>query len=181
MAELTVESTYGRALYEAARDENKVDTILDEIKQIKDLFMTESDFYEFINTPVLSGAEKKDAVEQIFKGKISSEVLNFLFILIDKRRTKAFPGIVNHYQSILDEIAGISKGVIYSVEPLTVEQLEQFEQKTGKLLKKNVKLENRIDTSILGGVKVFIEGKVIDATIRKRLHDLKGSLKGSTL
>lgn len=181
MAELTVESTYGRALYEAARDENKVDTILDEIKQIKDLFMTEPDFYEFINTPVLSGAEKKDAVEQVFKGKISSEVLNFLFILIDKRRTKAFPGIVNQYQSILDEIAGISKGVIYSVEPLTGEQLEQFEQKTGKLLNKNVKLENRIDTSILGGVKVFIEGKVIDATIRKRLHDLKGSLKGSTL
>ncbi|MBN7773070.1 F0F1 ATP synthase subunit delta [Clostridium aminobutyricum] len=181
MAELTVESTYGRALFEAARDENKVEIILDEVKQIRDLFIAEPDFYEFINTPVLSGAEKKHAVEQIFQGKISPEVLNFLFILIDKRRTRAFSGIVNQYQSILDEIAGISKGVIYSVEPLTGEQLEQFEQKTGKLLKKNVKLENKIDTTILGGVKVFIEGKVLDATIRKRLDDLKGNLKSGTL
>jgi len=82
MAELTVEMTYGKALYEAARDTKKVEIILEEINEIKELFQAEPDFYEFVNTPVIAGAKKKAAVEKIFTGRISPEVLNFLYILI---------------------------------------------------------------------------------------------------
>lgn len=181
MAELTVEMTYGKALFEAARDENKIELILEEIKEIRDLFQAEPDFYEFINTPVLAGAKKKDAVEKIFAGRISTEVLNFLCILIDKRRTKNFNKIVDQYQKIIDVSEGVSSGDIYSAEALTEEQLLAFEEKTGKLLRKKVKLENKVDTTILGGVKIFVEGKVIDATIRKRLQDLEFSLNNVTL
>lgn len=181
MAELTVEMTYGKALFEAARDANKVELILEEIKEMKELFQTEPDFYEFVNTPIIAGAKKKAAVEKIFTGRISPEVLNFLYILIDKRRTRNFGKIVDQYQKIIDISEGVSSGDIYSVEALTEEQLLAFEEKTGKLLRKNVKLENKVDPSILGGIKIFVEGKVIDATIRKRLQDLELSLNNVTL
>ncbi|MDD2484008.1 MAG: F0F1 ATP synthase subunit delta [Eubacteriales bacterium] len=181
MAELTVETTYGKALYEAARDTNKIDLILEEISQIRDLIEAEAGFREFLNTPVLAGAKKKKAVSEIFKDKVSPEVLNFLYILIDKRRTRNFGKIVYQYQKTINENNGISAGTITSVEPLTEEQLRAFEDKTGKLLRKNVSLENKVDASILGGVKIFIEGKIIDASVKKRLQDLEGSLMNVTL
>lgn len=181
MAELTVEMTYGKALFEAAKDANKIELIFEEIKEIAKLFKNEPDFYEFVNTPIISGAKKKTAVEKIFTGRISPEVLNFLYILIDKRRTKNFGKIVDQYQKIINISEGVSSGDIYSVEELTKQQLLAFEEKTGKLLRKNVKLENKVDPSILGGVKIFVEGKVIDATIRKRLQDLELSLNNVTL
>jgi len=181
MAELTVEMTYGKALFDAAKDVNKIELILDEITGIQDVFVAEPDFYEFVNTPIISGAKKKAAVEKIFTGRISPEVLNFLYILIDKRRTKNFGKIIDQYQKIINVSEGVSSGDIYSVEALTEEQLLAFEQKTGKLIRKNVKLENKVDPSILGGVKIFVEGKIIDATIRKRLQDLELSLNNVTL
>lgn len=177
MAELTVETTYGKALYGAAVELNHVNEVLEEMKAICTLFNDEPEFFEFFNTPILSGAEKKEVMQKIFEGKISSEVYNFLRILIDKRRTSSFKNILKEYQFLVNQGQGISAGTIFSVEPLTDEQLKNFEEKTGKLLRKNIKLTNKIDSSILGGVKLFVEGKVIDATIRKRLQDLEGSIK----
>jgi ATP synthase, F1 delta subunit len=177
MAELTVESTYGKALFEAAKEVDKVELILEELNAIRAIFQEEPDFYEFFNTPVLSGPEKKKVIEKVFTGQLSDETYNFLCILIDKRRTCNFDRIVKEYQHLLNQSVGIFAGTINSVEPLTDIQLSNFEEKTGKLLRKNVKLINKLDPSILGGVKIFIEGKVIDATIRKRLQDLEGSIK----
>ena len=177
MAELTVEITYGKALFEAARDMNKVDQILEELKAISVIFKQEPDFYEFFITPVLSGPEKKKVIEKVFAGRISNEMYNFLLILIDKRRTESFNRIAREYQKLVDEHLGMSSGTVVSAVPLTEDQVNSFEEKTGKLLKKNIKLTNKIEPSILGGVKVFIEGKVIDASIRKQLQDLEGRIK----
>ncbi len=177
MAELTVENTYGKALFEAAKDVNKVDVILEEIIAVRDVFRQESDFNAFFNTPALSGPEKKKVVERVFSKEISVEVCNFLYVLIDKRRTSHFSKIVKEYQRLVNEQNGVSFGTIYSIEPLTDVQLRGFEEKTGKLLKKTIKLKNEIDSSIMGGVKIFVEGKVIDASIRKRLHEMESSIK----
>lgn len=177
MAELTVEITYGKAMFEAARDVNKVDLILDELKSVNEILQQEPEFREFFNTPVLSGPEKKKVVENIFTGQISDETLNFLMILIDKRRTASFGRIVREYQKLVEQDLGISLGTILSVEPLTDIQLSSFNEKTGNLLKKNVKLVNKLEPSILGGVKIFIEGKVIDASVRRQLQDLEGRIR----
>lgn len=177
MAELTVEITYGKALFEAAADRNKVDAILEELTEISAIFQQNPDFYEFFSTPVISEQEKKLVVEQIFEGRISQETLNFLRVLIDKRRMTSFQRIVKAYQKLINENHGISLGTIFSVEPLTDMQLSSFEEKTAKLLRKNVKLVNKIDAYLLGGIKIFIEGKVIDASIRKQLQNLEGSIR----
>jgi len=179
MAELTVETTYGKALLEAAQDTGKVDVILEEIKEIREIFRQEPGFWAFFNTPVCSGPEKKAVVEKVFSGWISDEVLNFLSILIDKRRTSGFERIVREYERLVNESKGLASGTITSAEPLTDEQLASFEEKTGALLHKNVKLENKVEPSILGGVRIFIEGKVIDASVKTQLRDLEIRIKQS--
>lgn len=177
MAELTVEITYGKALFEAAADMNKTDAVLEELKEISTIFQKNPDFSEFLSTPVISGPEKKQVIEEVFRDRISQETLNFLLVLIDKRRMGSFPRIVKEYQKLINQDQGISLGTVFSVEPLTDIQLRSFEEKTAKLLKKNVKLDNKTDAFLLGGIKIFIEGKVIDASIRKQLQDLESSLK----
>ena len=177
MAELTVEITYGKALYEAARDVDKVDIILEELKEISTVFQNNPDFSEFFCTPVISGPEKKQVVEQIFGDRISQETVNFLLVLIDKRRMISFNRIVKEYHKLINQEQGISLGTVFSVEPLTDIQLSSFEEKTARLLQKKVKLVNKTDGYLLGGIKIFIEGKIIDASIRKQLRDLEGSIK----
>ena len=177
MAELTVATTYGKALYEAAFDMNKTDIILEEAQELLEIFKENTEFIEFIKTPVISAAEKKETIGKIFSGKICNELLNLLYLLIDKRRGGEFGNIIRRFKHLIDESQGYSIGTIFSVNPLSADQLGTFEEKTGNLIRKNVKLENKTDSAIIGGVRIFIEGKVIDATIRKRLNDLSESLR----
>ena len=176
MAELTVDFTYGQALFEAAQEGNKTELIAEEGKAMVEIFHNEKTFLEFVATPVYAAHEKKEAVGKVFEGKVSPELINLLYVLIDKGRAKHFERIIKRYLELLDESHGFSRGTIYSVAPLTDAQLASFEEQTGKLLKKQVKLENLLDASMLGGVKVFIEGKMIDASIQSRLAGLTESL-----
>lgn len=176
MAELTVEKAYATALYDVAKDTGKEDTILSEITDIKKLLINNSEFFEFLKTPVIEQKNKKEAFEDIFAGLISKEMLHFMYILIDKRRTSKFLKIADMYATLRNESKNISTGTIFSAINLSDEQIEDFEEKVSALIGKKVKLKNIKDTSIIGGVKIFVEGKVIDATIKKRLADLGQNL-----
>lgn len=176
MADVTVDMTYGKALYSAAKDLDRVQEMLAEAEELSELLEKESQFFEFMCTPVISAKEKKDVVSKVFKDQLSQELQNFLFILIDKGRVRHYHRIVRQYRHILHESEGFSAGTIFSVLSLTPEQIESFEEQTGKLLKKRVKLENKIDRKLIGGVRIFIEGKVIDASIKGRLNTLKETI-----
>ena len=70
----------------------------------------------------------------------------------------------------------MSSGTVYSVEPLKPEQLARLEEETASLLQKKVKLENKLDAKLMGGVKILIDGRIIDASIRKRFENLSSQL-----
>jgi ATP synthase F1 delta subunit len=100
-------------------------------------------------------------------------LLNFIYILIDKHRIGQIRSIAKAFNRLADEREGVVKGDIYSVVELSEEQLARFEEETGKLLNKRVKLRNERDTSLIGGVRLYIDGKLIDASVRGRLNNLK--------
>ena len=176
MAELTIDRTYGSALYQAAVETDKKDLILDEACQVLGIFEQETDFYTFVNYPAISVKEKKAVLKNVFQGRICQELLNFLYILADKGRTYHFPKIVKAYQEMVNQDEGFSSGTVYSVEPLKPEQLARLEEETASLLQKKVKLENKLDAKLMGGVKILIDGRIIDASIRKRFENLSSQL-----
>lgn len=179
MAELTVELTYGSALMGAAEDTDKKQLILDEACQVLELMKTEPDFHAFINYPAISADEKKKVLREIFEGKICDELMNFLCILVDKRRTMNFEGIIKVYKELIEKEEGVSYGTVYSVVPLSEEKLTQLEKEASKLLRTKVKLTNEIDSKLLAGIKILVEGKIIDASYRKRLDELASQMKKS--
>lgn len=176
MAELTVDKTYAKGLFLAAKERSKTDAIMQEAKELAALFDREKEFFQFICSPIVSGSEKKQAVRSVFEGRISQEMVNFLLVLIDKGRAGHLQRIVKQYELLLNESLGFSRGVIYSVAPLSEEQLTSFEEKIGYMINKKVKLDNRTDKNLIGGVRIFVEGRLIDASVKKRLSDLKETM-----
>lgn len=172
MAELTVAMTYGNALFEAAKDLNMVHEIRDTINMIEEVFQDNPDFYELLNSPSLSSENKKYLIKDVFKERINDEVINFLYILIDKRRTTELSRIVRIYEQLVNRDEGFGTGIIYSVSPLSDKQIFEFEEQTGQLLKERVKLNNEIDESLIGGIRILIEGKEINASLKGRLNKL---------
>ena len=176
MAELTIDRTYGTALFEAAGDLGKKDEILEESIGLLDILESEPDLRNFINYPSISPKEKKDVLGKIFEGKLSEEFLNFLYVLIDKGRTVHLEGILKMYKKLINEEAGFTNGTVYSVIPLGEEKITELEAEVSKLLKTNVRLTNEIDPKLIGGVKILAEGKLLDLSIRKKFDDLESQM-----
>ena len=176
MAELTVDLTYGSALYQAAVEVNKKDLILDEAFQVLGVFENEPEFYKFINYPGISAKEKKEVLKNVFEGRICQELLNLLYVLADKGRTARFSKIIKAYKDMVDREEGVTYGTVYSVEPLTDAQITKLEEQLTALLREDTKLKNELDKSLIGGFKVLVDGRIIDASIRKRLQDLGSQL-----
>ena len=174
MAELNVDIIYGHALYLAATELNKVHPILKEGKELLEVLDKEQDFSAFINTPVIPANEKKEVIKRVFENRLSPEMINFLFVLVDKGRTRNLCGIIKAYDKEMNDKDGFAKGKVFSVVPLKEDQLLSLEKETGKLLSRNVKLTNVLDEKLIGGIKILIEGKIIDASIRSRLESLSG-------
>lgn len=177
MAELTIDLTYGTALFDAACEAGKKEQILEEATEVLGILEQEPDLRAFINYPAISAQDKKAAVKNIFDGKICDELLNFIYVLIDKRRTMHFDKMIKVYKKLADKESGVSYGTVYSVEPLSEEHIAELEKDASKLFAANVKLDNELDPKLIGGVKLLVDGKMIDASIRKKFSDLKNSVR----
>lgn len=177
--ELEVAMVYGNALYSAAKETDQVDEIRDEIVQLDDIFGKETQFYELLTNPAVSNVTKKDMLDKVFKGRVSQEVMSFLYILVDKGRFFYYHKIVKEYCKILNDERSVGVGVAYSASPLTKAQMDKFAAESGKLLNKKVELRNEIDSSLIGGVKIFVDGKVIDASLKSRLEKLADRINES--
>lgn len=176
MAELTVEAVYGKALFDVAKEENKLIKIQEDFDLVMQSFQEEPLFFQFLTMPTIPKDTKKQVIRDCFEGQISQELLNFIYVLIDKKRGRNIKEIAKFYRKKIESSQNISSGTLFSVELLTQDELRSFEEETGKLMRKTVRLRNDLDASIIGGVKILIDGKIIDATIQKRLHSLKESL-----
>ena len=177
METLTVEITYAQALFDAALDCGKMDEIGEEFRGVTEVFRQNPELKKLFNVPTLSAYEKKSVAENIFSGRLPRELLNFICILIDKRRIGAWEGIGRQYEKLVWESSGLTMGIAYTVVPIGEKQLAALEEKTGDALSKRVKLENRIDKSIIGGVRIYADGKLIDASVKSRLENMKQRMR----
>lgn len=173
MAELRNAACYSQALWDVANEMSLEDEILKDAKLMVSVFSSEKELLNVLRTPAVSKNEKKQILRNIFEGHTAKELLNLLYILIDKNSFSLFPHIVSDFETIKEREKGIVSGEVVSVEPLSSEHLRRLEEETaGLLCVKKVKLTNTTDKSIIGGVKIFADGKLVDASVRHKLDSL---------
>ncbi|WZL73615.1 F0F1 ATP synthase subunit delta [Clostridiaceae bacterium 35-E11] len=175
MAQL-VAKTYSKALFEVAIESNQLDKFVEELKFVLEAFQQNPMFYELYKTPQISNDEKKEIIGEVFGKKLSAEIMNFLKILLDKRRTRNFEEIVKEYQRLANNYNNIVEGVAVTAIALKKEDQTKIESKLSNITGKKIKLKNEVDPSIIGGILVRIGDKVIDGTVQSRLGELQEDL-----
>ncbi|WP_129599347.1 F0F1 ATP synthase subunit delta [Anaerophilus nitritogenes] len=175
MAKL-IEKTYAQALFELAVEKDTLDLYREELSFVVKTFKEYKDFYKLYKAYQMSKEEKKKMLDEVFKTQISKEVINFLKILIDKNRYMALEGIEKEYTNIVNHHYGRVEGIVWTSILLKEDEKLMLEQKLSKMQDKEVKLTNKIDPSIIGGVFVKIGDQIIDGTLKNRLDLLKQEL-----
>ncbi len=175
MAQL-VPNTYASALFEIAVEDGDIVKLCEEYESVIDTFKQMPDFYEIYNTPKISKEEKKQVIDSVFKGKINPLLLNYLKVLIDKRRTNCVKFAFNAFADMVERHQNLAQAVVTSVIPLTAQQIERLTTQLSELTGREVIVENVLDPALVGGLMIRIGDHIIDSSVRRKIIDLKDML-----
>lgn len=179
--EKLVGKRYAEALFEVAEEVNKIDEFREEIKFISDVFEQNERLRTIFEHPKLSKAEKKDILNELFKEKVSKEVLNLCYIMVDKGRGNDIKFVSPEFSKLANKKQGIVEARAITAVKMNDEEIKSLQDRLSKKFNKKVELLNTIDKSIVGGVVVEVEGKRIDGSIKGKLDDIYRSLNNMKL
>ena len=164
---------YGEALLSIAIEQQQILNYKAEFLEIKKVF--NPTIMKFFNSPNISKELKKRIIKDSFSG-VSEMLMNFLYLLVDKQRLNNLNEIVESYVSLANFVSNIAQGTLYSVRKLEQDEISSLEESLSKKLNKKVILENAIDESLISGVRVEIDQKIYDGSLKHELSQMKDYL-----
>ena len=176
MRDIRVAKPYARALYEAAVEQDELESIVSDINQLQDVIDQSEEFSEFISTPLLSPQFKSDTFQQLFLDTMHSLTINFLKLLAQKQRERFLIAIMDVFSAIVDEAAGRIVAKVKTATPITQDQEQRLIDQLSSYSGKQVRLETETDEQIQGGFIVQVDDTVFDASIATQLQRLKQQL-----
>jgi len=170
---------YAQALLMIAVEKDSLGQFQEQLESIVGAIISDEKALLVINNPRIQPEEKKAYLKQYFNSGVSATIVNFVNLIVDKKRESFFLDIVKEYARYADEVRNIVNAEVRSAVQLTDKDFRDIESRLAKHTGKNVRLNMVIDTSLLGGIVVKIGETVIDGSVVKRLALLKHHLRQS--
>jgi F-type H+-transporting ATPase subunit delta len=167
-----IATVYARSLFEAAEDADKLSEVRDQLGEIVDAIDENHDLQVFFFSPSLSTEDKKEGLSKAVSG-IDDLVENFLELLIENHRMPVIFKIRQEFEVLWDdenELLPVTVTSAVELDKKTVKQIgDQIAEQTGQ----KVELTAEVDPNVLGGLVVRVGNTVLDASVRRRLENLR--------
>ncbi|MDD6363489.1 MAG: ATP synthase F1 subunit delta [Lachnospiraceae bacterium] len=164
---------YGQSLYDLASSENHADDILCQMQTVRKLFTENPDYVRLLTEPSIPKKQRLALLDEAFGSDMQPYLLNFLKILVENGIVRDFGGCCRRYTALYNADRGIAQAEVTSAVPLSGQQLERLRAKLEEISGKKIQLQPKVDPSVLGGLRVSLEGKLLDGTVKGRLDDLR--------
>ncbi|HLG50029.1 MAG TPA: F0F1 ATP synthase subunit delta [Chloroflexota bacterium] len=175
MATSGVARRYARAIFDLAREEGDLDGWLQALQGIRDI-LGSPEFRVLLDNPGIAFTRKIEIVRESLPTYLSETQRNFVFVLIENRRTGLIDQILDAYQTLLNEARGIVPARVTTAVPLTPDESERVKQRLERIVGRQVAMATEVDPSIIGGFVARIGDRLIDASVAGRLAALRASL-----
>jgi len=166
---------YARAIFDLAREEGDLDGWLQALQGIRDI-LGSPEFRVLLDNPGIAFTRKIEIVRESLPTYLSETQRNFVFVLIENRRTGLIDQILDAYQTLLNEARGIVPARVTTAVPLTPDESERVKQRLERIVGRQVAMATEVDPSIIGGFVARIGDRLIDASVAGRLAALRASL-----
>ena len=176
MLNIQLARKYARAIFELAVEEDNLIKYGEELAAVKNDLFSNDQAVSFFSNPQIEAKAKKDLLRKCFEGEISDTVMNFLLLLVDKRRIGIFSAIESEFVNLSNEEQGIQIADVTSIGALSRTQQSQLQKKLSALTGKKIQLRLHEDKKILGGLIVKIGDKRIDGSVAGKIQAMRQEL-----
>jgi F-type H+-transporting ATPase subunit delta len=175
-----VAGRYALALYELAQESGAIEPTSGELERFQNLLDSSEDLSRLVKSPVFSADEQETALQAIFNtAGINGHAAKLILLLAKNRRLSAVGDVIQAYRSLIARARGEVTADVTSAEPLTAAQVDSLKKDLAQAIGRNVTLVTRTDESLIGGLIVKIGSRMIDASLKTKLQNLKLTMKGA--
>jgi F-type H+-transporting ATPase subunit delta len=170
-----VVSRYAEAFLSFARANCGVDKVLEDLVIVKNVIRDNPGFKDLMDHPEISYVEKCAIIDAVIKDDSSDEMLNFLKLLLEKKRFNIFLEVAEYLRTKYSHQGQVDV-LLRTAFPLELDLIKRIEEALKSKLKQNLRFYIDLDGSLLGGVQVVVGNTIIDGSVKKRLQELREKL-----
>ena len=176
MAEpVTIARPYAEAVYKLAREKDALAQWSDALANL-DAVVSDARVQAIISDPNVSAQQLEGLVLGVIGEKLEGTARNFVQVLVQNGRLELTPHIRGVYENLKREHEGTLEAKIISALPVSDDQVKTLVAALETKFKRKITARVEIDAQLIGGVKIVVGDKVIDATVRGRLDAMATAL-----
>ena len=176
MSKSVLANKIGYSLFEVAKENNSLEEVSYELKEVAKVVNESSDFVTLMNNPNIEKIKKINLIDASFTG-VNTYVVNVVKILAGNLQISLINFVLEQFTELFNKHSNSVVVKVESASPLTDVQLENLKEKLkNELQLEKVELNNFVDESLLGGLKLTYNNKVVDATIKAKLNAIKSKI-----
>ena len=168
-----IASPYARALFDFAVEQNIMHQVTADFQNLEIFLNESSELSNYLTNPVVNQAAKRDILTKTLQSQVNTETFKFLMVLVTRDRINLLESIITNYLDLVYETASIKMITVISASEFSNSQKNKLVKKLKKLIDaREIRLDVRIDPSLIGGFLIKTESKVIDFSIKNQLENL---------
>lgn len=170
---------YSEALFSLAVEDGLECEYINVLNVFRAEVQKEPKFTELLASPCIPLIEKKQVVDAVFDGgdAVEKNISSFLKLLCETGHIRELFDMIDETLNLLRLSLGISTAKVISAVELTRNEKDKLSENLEKKLGHRVELDCMVDKSLIGGIIVEADGKVIDGSIRYKLQNIKEIIK----
>lgn len=177
MSDIIVARRYAQALYTQAQEAGAVEQVDADVEAIRQSLEDSRELVLFFQSPVIARGKKESVIEALFGDRVQPTTMQFLRLLVDKKREDIFLSIVDAYRTLRDEQQNITEATVRTAQPLDSDEERQLREALEAMTGSRVRLKVRHDDSLMGGVIIRVGDTVYDGSVRHQLETLREKLE----
>jgi F-type H+-transporting ATPase subunit delta len=168
---------YANALADIALEQGAAEPAAKQLADFGAAYAESAELRNFLASPAVE-REAKHAVIEKLAGRLGASkiIRNFLFVIVDHRRTVIFPEIVERFQEVIRQRQGVAEAEVRSAVELSSAQKSALTKTLAQVTGKRVETKYALDPALLGGAVVRIGDTVYDGSLRHRLEEMRAKL-----
>ena len=169
---------YADALLMLAKDSGKEQVFADALTLAADVFSNNPAYLDLLASPAIAKDIRKDLLRKALGEALPKEVIACIALMCDNGHIREFTAMQETYIEQFHILSKVTVATITSATALSDEQQKTLLQQISACTGHTVRATYTVDPSLIGGVKVEMDGCILDGTIKHRLRELKEVMNG---
>ncbi len=169
----TTSREYAAALFELAVQAGLTEETSEGLETVVSALLQTPEYRALLASPAIGKEERLAALDAAFRGKIPDILLAILRMMISRGHISELNRMARDYEELARGYRGEAVAVVTSAVPLKEAETVALRAKLEKKLGQTVILRCQVDPGLIGGVRVEVDGRVIDGSIRNKLEEIK--------